>query len=76
MEVSEGMAREGVRYKIYLLFLRHFYGQSQFLSNFYYFCQVEAKSLHASMASLAQSHHQHHAPNMPHHHRMVLGENG
>ena len=38
--------------------------------------QVEPKSLHASMASLAQSHHQHHGPPMPHHHRMVLGENG
>jgi len=39
--------------------------------------QVEPKSLHASMASLAQSHHQHHhGPTMPHHHRMVLGENG
>merc|ERR1711899_348057 len=36
----------------------------------------EPKSLHASMASLAQSHHQHHGPPMPHHHRMVLGENG
>ena len=38
--------------------------------------QLEPKSLHASMASLAQSHHQHHGPPMPHHHRMVLGENG
>ena len=39
--------------------------------------QVEPKSLHASMASLAQSHHQHHGGStMPHHHRMVLGENG
>ena len=68
MAVSVGTGREEGR-------LVRFFVEIQADPNILH-SQVEPKSLHASMASLAQSHHQHHGPPMPHHHRMVLGENG